>query len=192
MGKKSGASVQSGLVEQEIVAWLTQAAADYDYLLAHADDGVIWGKVIKEGKLVTANDAARDYTNADEVKTVRVALRASTLQQARLFGKSAECRVWQVNDKWQYAIISDQDPDLFSDTHYLLWGTGSRAGTRELQHGFTLMVDGEQGLHHAVPLPDVNETQHTQLLVRHYWQEDSDTGFTTHAISRLCGLETTA
>lgn len=180
-------------VDKEIVTWLRAQVAADDILLAHADDGVIWGRVVN-GALVTAYEAAG--TNAG-VRQYCTELRVETLQQARLFSAERELLVWRDDanpQQWHAVRLIDNPnhPNLHQNDFYLLWGTGSQDAQRQLAQSFTLMVDGEQGLRHVVPLQPVSDKQHARLAVRHYWEENDETGFTRIVASRLIGLDAVA
>lgn len=177
----------------EVKDWLQTQAIAYglQWLLAHADDGVIWGKMINE-KLVTSYEAAQRDAKAKEVCPP---LRLATLQQARLFSRSAELLLWRDGDNtWHARLLRDAKADetqTFTDAFdepQILWGTDPQS----LEQGFTLMIDGTQGSRHIVPLSiegNYNEqTRPLRLLVRHYISED-ETGFARVVASRLVELK---
>jgi CRISPR-associated protein (TIGR03984 family) len=171
----------------DLRVWLESQAKAHSlkWLLAHADDGVIWG-LVDNGKLITSDAVLPD---------VSPPLRAETLQQARLFSESGELLLWRNGDKrWHARLIREiQDSDKSDwdeaiDEPQILWGTDAQP----LNDGFTLMSDGSQGLRHAVPIP-VNgnyngQTRPLRLWVRHYLKDD-DNGFTRIIASRLVKLE---
>lgn len=153
------------------------------YFLAHADDGVIWGRV-KNGQLALSGDVFPE---------VAVKLRTDTLQQARLFGKDGELLVWRGNDDndWCGRYLTDgqvSQDDTLNETHRL-WGTASDPpGPRD---GFTLMRDGAQGFQHAPPIelpdPEPRQNRRSGLSVRHYLAYDEQ-GQAYIALSRLVEL----
>jgi CRISPR-associated protein (TIGR03984 family) len=166
--------------------WLQSQAIKYEleWLLAHADDGVIWGKV-ENRSLLTSDTVAPE---------VSPPLRAETLQQARLFAGNAELLLWRDGDnQWQARLIrqpADGETPTFTDAidePQLLWGTHG-----EHRNGFTLLRDGAQGLRHAVPkklpLGPNYETNPPVLWVRHYLHDDEN-GFTRIVASRLVDLK---
>ncbi len=169
--------------------WLQKQAKEHNliYLLAHADDGVIWGKLQSDGTLKTSAEAAQGNSIAENICPP---LRLRTLQQARLFGKDGELLLWRDGDNVFHArLIVDVKDDGATrwkeayDEPQLLWGTQSVA----LQDGFTLLEDGAQGLRHAVPLQGLDMTkQRVQLLVRHYL---ADEDFARVSVSRLVTVE---
>jgi CRISPR-associated protein (TIGR03984 family) len=178
----------------EIKSWLQKLATKYSlkWLLAHADDGVIWGKIDTSGKLITSYEASE---GDDEARSACPELRIKTLQQARLFSNDGELLLWRDADSasgWRARVIRNaQNRDSieweeYYDEPQLLWGTHGR----HLRHGFTLLWDGAQGLRHAVPvqlaLRQQNEIDPLQLLVRHYINK---TGFACVVASRLLSLQ---
>jgi len=164
-------------------AWLLQQASDYKlrYLLAHADDGVIWG-YFSEDKLVIAREVFAQFPE----------LRLSTLQQCRIFGINAEVLLWRTEKGWQSRVINDspsepQDPDTIIENQ-VLWGTQG-----EVKDGFTQLSDGQQELYHAVPLLDIQFDdpktlkRPVRLKVKHYIEYDDD-GLARIGLSRLVDL----
>ncbi len=145
------------------------------WLLAHADDGVIWGKV-RDGKLHLSGDAFPQTSPP---------LRAATLQQARLFGPEGEILVWKEDAGWRARRIQDGDGDKveYYDEAHLLWGDREEGR----QDGFVLLCQGREGLRHAPPLPKGVQPP-ARLHVRHYLAYDPD-GQACIAYSRLVGIE---
>lgn len=179
-----------GLTDAHV--WLETKALDYrlTWLLAHADDGVIWGR-LDGGHLTTSYDAAQGNS---EALLVCPPLRLETIQQARLFAEQAELLLWRGGNKtWHARLIRNaKDGDTVEwqdaiDEPQILWGTDPLP----LQHGFTLMRDGAQGLRHAVPLEvrdhSTEQSRPLRLDVRHYLKDDP-TGFTRIVASRLLAL----
>ncbi len=160
--------------------WLAEQAQDgMDLLLAHADDGVIWGKV-ESGTLRLAGDVFAE---------LEVELRATTLQQARLFGPTGELLVWRNGKRFVARLIADgkDKPDgaLEAEPNWL-WGDHAL----EAKDGFTLLEEGRQGLCHAPPIGGLTEGQRATLWVRHYLDFD-DEDQAHIALSRLVGLTVT-
>jgi CRISPR-associated protein (TIGR03984 family) len=172
------------------VQWLQAKAREYKlkYLLAHADDGVIWGEFRGENsQLITSGD--------DDVFPQLAKLRLCTLQQCRIFGKNAEVMLWKVGDNWKARLIKDDNnPEYLPDEEQILWGTQSEGEI----NGFTLVSDGSQGLKHAVPLSNIRFSQDKKNLhrpirldVRHYIDYDNDSGVAKIFLSRLINLRGT-
>jgi CRISPR-associated protein (TIGR03984 family) len=168
--------------------WLTEQAGDaVCYLLAHADDGLIWGKV-ENGVLATSNDAARNTGYAQ----ISPPLREVTLQTARLFNNNGEILLWRDSEilSWRarmiYAVNDTQEATFVEaiDEHQLLWGNQVEA----LSNTFTLLSDSGQGLRHIAPISITAEALPLRLRVRHLISED-ETGFARITNSRLVNLE---
>lgn len=197
---------------KEVAEWLTEQASavaakigtvDW-YLLAHADDGVIWGRTAS-GNLITSEKAINDKHTAltpDDAARAEVeaalrtcaTLRRATLRQARLFCKQAELLLWRDGDNFFHArLIRDSqaneksDWDEGFDEPQMLWGTDYIS----LPDGFTLWCDGAQGLRHAVPSPPATNSKGASrprgLIVRHYINKE---GFASVVASRLVRFET--
>lgn len=166
--------------------WLQAKGKQYQlqYLLAHAEDGVIWGH-FKDGKLETSGDVFSQCAK----------LRLCTLQQCRIFGKKAEVMLWKAGESWKARLINDEYPSKYNDyicEKQILWGTQAE---EEHNKGFTLVSDGSQGLKHAVPLPNITDkfkdgTRPLRLTVHHYIQYDDDSGIARIYLSRLVDLTT--
>ena len=177
----------------DVKGWLQDRAIEHSlcWLLAHADDGVIWGKV-EQGALTTSHEAAQ---GDGEAENVWPPLRVETLQQARLFSKHAELLLWRDGDNVWHARLFRQPAEgempAFTeaiDEPQMVWGTHPRPLG---DGGFTLMSDGAQGLRHAVPLAVTGayneQNRPLRLWVRHYIGED-ETGFARIVASRLVDL----
>jgi len=171
--------------QDDVTAWLLkQAQANHlTFLLAHADDGVIWGEV-RGGKLITSHDVFGEPPSPP--------LRAATLQQARLFGQGAEVLLWRTAQGWRARRVEDvagEEEQEHYDQSQLLWG--NRYVTAK--DGFTLVEEGVQGLRHAPPL-EVDKSQFKderhpmRLQVRHYLDPDPETGVLEAALSRLVNV----
>ena len=98
----------------DIQTWLEQQADTYNlrWLLAHADDGVIWGEV-RDDDLHLSNSLFEPE------------LRVTTLQMARLFGEAGELYLWKSNNNWSARLVLEGDGDTkqYYDETQLLWGT---------------------------------------------------------------------
>lgn len=166
------------------------------FLLAHAEDGVIWGKFDAKENLITSFEASKDAKAEDVEGWGRAELRRETLWQARIFGESAELFLWRDGDGLFHARVivdgnasADKGQASFQDAFdepQILWGIGAK----ELSDGFTLMVDGAQGMRHAAPLAvgsvEKEEARPLRLVVRHYLANED---FAHVAASRLVRVE---
>ncbi len=169
------------------------------FLLAHAEDGVIWGTFDDKGNLKTSFEASANAKyDADILRGWgRAELRQETLWQARIFGDNAELFLWRDGDgKFHARVIQDggalaadekgvRFQEAF-DEPQILWGTDAKA----LDNDFTLMTDGAQGMRHAVPLKVESVADESvrplRLVVRHYL---ADEDFARVAASRLVELK---
>ena len=147
------------------------ANGNFSYLLAHADDGVTWGKV------------------SDKVLATHTPLNPDTLQQARLFGEKAEVYLWRDEAGWHGRLLNEGDGEEkpVYDEAMILWGTN----VEKTENGFTLLIEGEQGIRHALPsevIKEKFESHSLKLLTRHYLDFDDETGAAYVAVSRLVGF----
>lgn len=171
--------------EQTLCTWLKQQATAYKlkYLLAHAEDGVIWGQFKEKGKDI-------ELVTADSVFPQFAKLRSHTLQQCRAFGNNAEIMLWKVEKTWKARLVEDKNGVEPIKEYQILWGTH---GKKHQAEGFTLLWDGQQGLKHAVPFTDITFENHhklkhpVRLLVHHYINYD-DAGVARIYLSRLVSL----
>ncbi|MDM3848660.1 MAG: CRISPR-associated protein Csx19 [Aphanizomenon gracile PMC627.10] len=164
-------------------AWLEKQAEDNQlkYLLAHADDGVIWGHFNKSYHLITA----------DSVFPRLPKLHPDRLQQCRIFGDKSEVMIWKIEGCFKARLIQDDNlnKDDYIPESQILWGTHGE----KHQEGFTLLWDGSQGLKHAVPFTDIELGKNgelknkVRLIVRHYIDYD-DSGVAQIYLSRLVDL----
>ena len=172
----------------DLRAWLEEYAARdqgklrFRWLLAHCDDGVIWGE-LRDGTL---------HLSSDAFPMRGLALRGATLQQARLFGSQAELLIWRgPRDQWHASLRRDDQGDEVEciDEPQLLWGYLGEDDPPPPEHdGFVQLHEGSQGIVHAPPLGDSplpTEQRRVSLLLRHYLAEDPDTGVVRIGHSRL-------
>lgn len=164
-------------------------------LLAHADDGVIWGQ-FEAGAWRLSNTA---------FPKISPLLRLETLQECRMFGEKAEVYLWRDDaNRWQARLIEDDtgEETLTFDETQILWGTEAI----QEKNGFTRLADGTMENQHTPPIsrdrlnfdPDHNYRP-LRLRIRHYLDTDHDVaglpdmfkvGLTYIALSRLVALET--
>jgi CRISPR-associated protein (TIGR03984 family) len=160
--------------------WMRAQAADLTWLLAHADDAVIWGRREPNGSWTTSTT-----------------LNGKALQQVRLFSREAELLAWRDGDgQWQARVIRDgAAAPLWTaafDEYQMIVGTDFTT----LANGFTRWVDGAQGMSHDMPAlpvkvadplnpPELKEAP-PRLIVRHYL---ADEALARIVASRLVGFE---
>ncbi|MDY7022957.1 MAG: CRISPR-associated protein Csx19 [Cyanobacteriota bacterium] len=182
-------------VESDLKGWLEKQAKKHHlkYLLAHADDGVIWGEFRNE-----------NFQTSGDVFSQFAQLRLFTLQQCRIFGQDCEVMLWKVNGEPKARFINDKnlsendsicenDNCICKNDNYIcerqiLWGTNVE---QELD-GFTLVSDGSQGLRHVVPLSNISHKfqdnqRPLRLTVRHYIDYD-ESGIARIYLSRLVNV----
>ena len=160
--------------------WLSQEAnANRPFLLAFADDGVIWGKW-EQG----LNLAPSDFQG------VATQLRGETLQQAFVFGENEEVRLFHdAAGQWAACKTTDvPDQDAFDEIH-ILWGDA----LIRAKDGFVHLRDlVQQGMDQILPLDltqaDLDKNEVPRLLVRHYIEYDKKTGEARVFLSRLVKL----
>jgi len=172
--------------EAALRAWLAgQMNAQRPWLLAHADDGVIWGKRQPDGKLALSSDVFHDPKQYPEVA---VKLRAETLQEARVFGPGGEVRLWRTDKGFAARLLTDEGLGLkaLPDEKHLLWYQGTPVAVHS-DAGFALLQEGARGQRHAPPLIPQGG-QRPKLVVRHYVDYDTE-GQAYIALSRLVNLE---
>jgi len=167
--------------------WLSEQAQAYQFetLLVHADDGVIWG-IMKDKKLHLSGDYG----------PISPSLSPLTFRECRLFGPAGELHLWHEGGSWQARLIEDGPeseqgkPTL--DEEQILWGTKPD----EVYDGlFTAVSDGSQENRHAPPLALSEDDfgpsgryRPLRLRVRHYLASDDETGLAHIHLSRLVAL----
>lgn len=169
--------IATDTVSANLKDWLEAQAQQHQltYLLAHADDGVIWGH-FHQGHLCTSNRVLRESPP----------LHIETLQQCRIFGSAGEIFLWKVDGSWKAGLVTNADTETIEEKQLLL-GTH---GNIHASEGFTVLWDGAQGLKHAVPFTQIelhaNQklAQSLCLLVHHYIDYDED-GLARITLSRL-------
>lgn len=185
------------LTETSLKDCLTQHALTENYqlpyLLAHAEDGIIWGRFDVENLALETS-----YRAFPECQFC--CLRLSTLQQCRIFGEAGEVLLWNDSGVWRSRLIlQSKVSDLIAQNHIglipesqILWGTQGKTNGN-----FNLLSDGSQGLKHAVPIvvqesyfsKDKNELYRpVRLELHHYFCYDSD-GVAKIFLSRLVSLK---
>ena len=187
----------------ELKSWLEEKAKAYnlEFLLAHLDDGVVWGKKLDDGRLATSNDILKKMKPQDNIQ-VKAAyetapeLRLETLQQVRLFGKNAELLLWRDGDNKPRARLIEDVTDAVNatwlqrfDEPQLLWGTHGIPANSD----FTLIWEGSQGMHQIIPIKldldgecKIVKSKEPKLRVRHYLSKEGE----AHVVaSRLVGID---
>lgn len=170
--------------------WLKQKVISHNYkfkyLLAHAEDGVIWGYFDSEGDLITPTEPEKQFKRYEFP-----VFKYETLQQCRVFGDNAEIMFWKNDIGFNARIIEDNPDTEFIPEEQILWGTQAE----QIIDDFTLVSDGSQGLRHAVPITNIDFNRNQQLyrplrlIVRHYIDFDETTGLARIYLSRLVSVK---
>jgi CRISPR-associated protein (TIGR03984 family) len=155
------------------------------WLLAHCDDGVVWGhRRIPDGSWTLSSAA---FPN------ISPPLRAATLQEFRAFGSDEELLVWRGEGKLHGRRLRDapsSQPEKMGpiDDLRIILGEHLR---EEPAGGFTVIAD-RTGSRHAVPVEcrkeDCAHGPPVRLRIRHYLDQDS-TGAVRIAATRLVDLK---
>ena len=155
------------------------------WLLAHCDDGVVWGRYDKtQGNWKLSSKPFPDISPE---------LKEDNLQQLRLFGADMEVLIWRAENNFQGRILQDEeDPD--EEELHPLKEDRILVGDRRLadpDDNFTLVGDAG-GSRHAVPICCKAEDFEKRgrpyplrLAVKHYLTQDQDTGVVRVTASRL-------
>lgn len=180
----------------EVPAWIArQVTGSKDqFLLAYADDGVIWGKWLN-GKLLTSDKVGQSNPDSQNISPP---LRGETLQQAFIFSQAGEIRLFRNElGEWRACRIDDSavEESESIDEYQLLWG--NKTVKAFPQDGFTHLQDKtQQGLDQIIPVdftfdekqPDLRP----RLLVRHFIDYDKESGEARIWLSRLAKVEVNA
>lgn len=174
--------------DETTAQWLSeQMNADYPFLLAHADDGVIWGKWADD-RLQLAHEVAMDTQSGG----ISPELRGVTLQQAFVFGPASEVRLFRDElGVWQARKIIDPDKDDIIPEVQMLRGDKVKG---ILPHDFTHVYDRtQQGLDQILPVRitdlDFDQGRFPRLRVHHLLDYDGFSGEARIALSRLVNIE---
>ncbi len=145
------------------------------FLLGHAYDGLIWGR-LRNGGI----ELATDY-----FAKVGALLRAETLLDLRLFNAAEELRIWRAERRLQLCRLTEnlkgKDFVGYQDRTYGLLG---KPRNPVPQAAPFVVFEGPAGQCHAPPGDPVPRS----LAVRHYLESDLATGLLRVAEHRLLGL----
>jgi len=175
-------SINMNGFEEDPEGWLRRCGISNGWILAYADDGVIWGII---------NNGFPKFS-CNVFPKVSPPFRASTLQQLRIFNKEMELRVWRRESLFDGYSLRDGNIKETRDEDYILLGNK----IEEIKDGFTLLPDGSRGLRHAVPI-DISDLMNNAksnkfqltLTVRHYIDYEEDNGQAYISSSRMLGLK---
>jgi CRISPR-associated protein (TIGR03984 family) len=179
--------------DAKVVEWITEQMQKEDrFLLAHADDGVIWGKS-KDGEFQTGRKAAQHSAWSANISPE---LDGITLQQAFLFNAKNEIRLFRDElGNWQARQISsiEQDGKLSDDMieeSQILWGNDYHKDFPIQLDGFTHVRDKTQeGLDQILPIEinkdEIQARKCARLKLHHFVVCDEETGEARIGLSRL-------
>lgn len=155
------------------------------WLLAHCDDGVVWGKRYD----------LKDPWYLSHVPFPDISPKVSkrNLQQLRIFGSTQEVLIWRIEGSFRGRTLTDTEEienalQPITEEHILV-GDRLLADPKE---GFSLVGEAN-GTRHAVPfrceVADFQAQGRVQwplrLTVKHYLAKDNETGSLRIAVSRL-------
>lgn len=182
------------------LAWLLggqQAAIPEDatglvWALAHCDDGVTWGRY-------AVPDAPSWNFGNQFFPDVSPAIQRESLQELRIFGKKAEVLIWRTDSGLRGRMLRESDPpaDRNDVSDPLRPSDESRIvrGDECLetpQSGFAHVAD-RTGAEQVIPLEVSDQQLQKRLIrlcVRHYYEQDRESGAVRIAATRLVDLTT--
>ncbi len=164
---------------EAIQDWLAeQMGTDNPYLLAHADDGVIWGRKTGD-QFLTSHKIAPDISPQ---------LRGLTLWQAFVFGEDSEIRLFRdETGDWKAVEIFDAATEDMIVEDQILWGDN----VVKQGDGFTHIRDRVKQCMDHVPPIDISETDinkkniFPRLRIHHMIEYSQETGEARIGLSRL-------
>ena len=175
-----------------VAAWIeTQMGqGERPFLLAHTDDGVVWGRW--DGKALRTSHEIAVGTDSEGISPP---LEGIMLQQAFVFGEHSEIRLFH-NELGNWAakeIREGTDADMIVESQLL---SGNNVIREWPQQEFTHLRDKvQQGLDQIVPLL-VSQTQiddetrplRARLRLHHFITYDADSGEARIGLSRLVNV----
>ena len=175
---------------RDAIEWLRQQSKAGDVLLAHQDDGVVWGKAHKDG----------DWVTSDAVLSTSPALKGDYLWSARLFNAQREILLWRDGDgNWRAREIADEvgegEPAFVEwyDEPQLLWGDHGKHKKVVGDVTFAVLEEGAQGLRHAPPIElpfdahgSLGSSTRACVLVRHYLAKEDVARVIASRLVELC------
>ena len=174
--------------DQEVRTWLEAQLDDWHpFLLAFADDGVIWGRLV-DGQLKTPYDLYKEAHPEDmHPDGVYPELRGKTIQQAFVFGPEEEIRLFH-DALGEWKAVSIKDGETFIQESQILWGDEV---SKKPEGGFSLIRDHTKGISNQLVPLEIEELESEDCLrleVHHQIYFDPETGEARIALSRLANL----
>jgi len=167
------------------------SASKVKWLLAHCHDGVTWG-ILKDRSWVLSSRAFRKICPV---------ISENNLLDLRLFGEDREILIWRTDVGFAgRCLVDNGEPDKDNpcrpDTEKWILLGDRMVSDADQKHqnpvGFTC-VGTARGLRQAVPV-ECSEEDFTggrwplRLEVKHYFEQDKETGVVRVAVSRLVNL----
>jgi len=155
------------------------------WLLAHCRDGVTWGRYENSRWMLSSGP----FPDLCPIPS------RENLLEVRLFGERGEILIWRTDKGFQGRHLTDRlkqngkSPDWPDDEVRILLGDRLMGGPKD---GFT-RVGAASGMQQAVPLICRNEDfargrWPLRLRVRHYFEQDPQTGAVRVAATRLVDI----
>lgn len=167
--------------------WITKQMDEkkLTFLLAFADDGVIWGRM-DNGVLSIVREASEKKDKES------VELRDKTLQQAYAFNEDMEVRLFRDEmNQWKAYEVRDVDESRVIVESQILWGEKLDENDQPTRPGFMRLLAERKGIPPQIyPIKeDFDPTkQCVRLEVHHLVEYDEQTGEAYIKASRLAGL----
>lgn len=168
--------------------WIRQQMTENNltFLLAFADDGVIWGRM-DNGELTIAREASEKKDKQHYVE-----LRDKTLQQAYAFNKDMEVRLFRDEmNQWKAYAVHDGDENKIIVESQILWGDKLDECDQPIRPDFMRLLAERKGIPPQIyPInKGFDPTKNcVRLEVHHLVDYDNETGEAYIKASRLAGL----
>ena len=177
------------------LAWLNGESGDGPpnasglvWAVAHSDEGVTWGRY--------DGDQRSWHLGNQCHPEISPPIRRTALQELRIFGTAAEVLIWKADEDLRGRLIGDtsvarasEDLDPLRPSEESRMVRGDRVADVS-GSGFSRLVD-RAGAEQVIPIA-VNEDQlrerKVRLLVKHYYEQDQETGAVRVAATRLVKL----
>jgi len=177
---------------QAVLNWVTKGAESFQegvfsWLLTHCYDGVTWGRF---------NIVTKDWLlSSKPFSTLCPRVSESNLLEIRLFGSEREIMIWRTENGFSGRCLIDKQEQDNNDPCRPDNETRILLGDRVLEpskEGFT-RVGTARGLQQAVPIECIDKDfadgrWPLRLKMRHYFEQDDETGAVRVAASRLVNI----
>ena len=192
---------------QNVIKWLsgegeqpTCITPDYAYLLAHCDDGIIWGYFDEDKQLHVSSGLFGD-------RSPHLLSDGNNLKQLRLFGSKREILIWKTSNELIGRTITDNDKYLKyleprPEKRIVLGNRLAKVpdNVKNPDNGFSLLSNPARRYHIAPILCSESDfmdeenrpTWPLRLELKHYFEQDKETGTIRIFLSRLVRLYNSA